>query len=139
MLLAQRKAKREFSRFRKKKGSFQKEVNNLEGQQAVNFTKPVEKDQILVQVPTALLVGMRPILCEKHAELKLPVEERLYKVRIILQGNFVRNTTGAKVIERVEHDQRHRAVRHLPCPVRRLAVQTSRRTVVSPRLPHRLP
>ena len=84
--------------------ALQKEVENLQNQSAVDFDKPMSKAEILRDLPDALLVGMRPILAEKLAEMCLPELEKLWKGRIVLQGNFMRNTLGQRVTESVEHD-----------------------------------
>ncbi len=56
--------------------------------------------------PEGGFVGSRLLTGEKFSELNLPEDEKIYKSRLVLQGNYVQEAgSGKKVIEDCDHDE----------------------------------
>ena len=54
--------------------------------------------------PGCGVVNTKMLRSEKYVELCLPEASRMYKGRLVAQGNFVRDSSGKQIFDKCEHD-----------------------------------
>ena len=81
------------------------EMENMIEQGVFNLREVMEWEEAKRLFPDAVVVGSRMILAEKNSELLLPYLEKVYKGRLVAQGNYMMHTTGKKLYDDVEHDE----------------------------------
>ena len=72
-------------------------MDNLQHEGAFNLSEVIEWDVARQMYPDAIVVGSRMTRCEKSAELMLPEELKIYKGRLLAQGNHIVHSSGVKI------------------------------------------
>ena len=96
-------AKSDEAKTEKMQKAVQKEMDNLQHEGAFNLSEVIEWDVARQMYPDAIVVGSRMIRCEKGAELMLPEELKIYKGRLVAQGNHMVHSSGVKIYDQDVH------------------------------------
>ena len=90
--------------------AIQKEMNELQSPHldtppTFRLDEVMEYEDAIRMWPDCLVMGSKMLVGEKFHEMGLPEDEKIYKGRLVAQGNYVRDSEGYRTIERVEHDE----------------------------------